>query len=330
MGSRARWRFRIWLLVAAVAAVATGVRAQPHPNARPQAVSPFPAGLSGTIVFESDAGGRPAIYTLALATGTISPLAGGALYRSQTPRWSPDGRRVVFASNRAHYEGPSPEGGTPDLDLWLVNADGSGIERLTTDAANEADPAWTPDGAAIVFSSDGESRGDLYQLTLANKAVTRLTRHFVGRAIMPAAAANPARVAFAAQTLRVGAFWDFQIHVRQADGSTAPVPSQAGACWPRWSPDGRRLAHVRLNANAPSVLELRSGPELQSAGILTTPGLWSYYPAWSPDQSRLVYSVSPEHHEGEDWDLAVIDVATGKWQRLTQGRGNDRLPDWKP
>jgi TolB protein len=320
----------VGLIATAVAAAVAGLLAQPQIGPRPQTVSPFPGGLTGTLVFESDAAGRPAIYTLALQTGAVSPLAANPSTTNQTPRWSPDGRRVVFASNRAHYEGPQPEQGTPDLDLWVVNADGSGLERLTTDPANEVDPAWTPDGAAVVYTSDRESRGDLYQLTLGTKAATRLTRHFVGRAIMPAPAASPPRIAFAAQTLRVGAFWDYQIHVRQADGTTTPVASPAGACWPRWSPDGRRMAHVRLNQNAPSVLELRSGPGLQSTGVLTTPGLWSYYPAWSPDQSHLVYSVSPEHHEGEDWDLAVIDVATGKWQRLTQGRGNDRLPDWRP
>ncbi len=37
----------------------------------------------------------------------------------------------------------------------------------------------------------------------------------------------------------------------------------------------------------------------------------------------------PEHHEGENWDLAVMDAGTGAWTRLTQGPGNDRLPDWK-
>lgn len=294
----------------------------------PEPVRPFPQGLAGTLVFESDAAGRPSIYTLDLGAGVVRRLAGGPGYTSRSPRWSPDGRRVVFASNRAHYEGASRDTGRPDLDLWVVNADGSSAQRLTIDPANEQDPAWTADGAAIVYWSDADSRGDLYQLTLASGAVTRLTRHFVGRAIMPSTTGTPPRVAFAAQTLRVGAFWDYQVHLRAADGTTTPLPASAGACWPRWSPDGARLAHVLLTPDAPSVLGVRSGPRLDQTRTLTTPGLWSYYPAWSPDATRLAYSVSPAHHDGEDWDLAVIDVATGAWQRLTRGRGNDRLPDW--
>lgn len=295
----------------------------------PTPATPFPPGLSGTLVFESDIAGRPGLYTLDLARGAVARLTGDGSATEQTPRWSPDGRQVVFASNRAHYSGATRESGTPDLDIWIVHADGTNARRLTTDPAQDTDPAWTPDGTGVVFSSDRDSRGDLYLLTVATGATVRLTRHFVGRAIMPSVSPAPSRTAFAAQTLRVGAFWDFQVHVRDASGAIVPVPSTAGACWPRWSPDGRRLAHVRLGTKERSTLEVRDSATLQSSKVLTVPGLWSYYPAWSPDRSRLVFSVSPEHHEGENWDLAVIDVASGQWTRLTQGAGNDRLPDWK-
>lgn len=295
----------------------------------PATVVPFPSGLTGTIVFESDVAGRPGLYTLDLVRGSVARLTGQTQFREQTPRWSPDGRQVVFASDRAHHSGATPDTGTPDLDVWIVNADGSGARRLTTESSEDSDPTWTPDGAGIVFSSDRDSRGDLYLLTVATGVSTRLTQHFVGRAIMPTVASAPSRTAFAAQTLRVGAFWDYQIHVRDAAGTVVPLASTAGACWPRWSPDGRRLAHVRLSNDAPSVLELRDGPALAASKIIAADGLWSYYPSWSPDQQRVAFSVSPEHHKGENWDLAVADVSTGAWSRLTHGPGNDRLPDWK-
>ena len=41
--------------------------------------------------------------------------------------------------------------------------------------------------------------------------------------------------------------------------------------------------------------------------------------------------MSPEHHEGEDWDLTLMDVQKpGQFIYLTRGRGNDRVPDWRP
>lgn len=295
----------------------------------PEAVRPFPAGLTGTLVFESDVAGRPAVYTLALATGAVTALSGGPSFTSTTPRWSPDGTRVAFSSNRAHYEGASPDTGTPDLDLWIVNADGSGLARITRDPANEQDPAWAPDGQSLIYTADRDSRGDLFRLVLATGVVTRLTQHFVGRALMPSPSPDGARVAFAAQSLRVGAFWSYQVHVWSPGGAAPALETAVGGCWPTWSHDGQRLAHVRLPDGEPSAIEVRAGARLEQSRVLKADGLWSYYPDFSPDGARLVFSVSPAHHEGENWDLAVRDLKSGAWTRLTQGAGNDRLPDWK-
>ena len=58
------------------------------------------------------------------------------------------------------------------------------------------------------------------------------------------------------------------------------------------------------------------------------PARWHYYPDWSPGQppARARRS-SPEHHDGEDWDLAILDPSRATpLQRLTTGAGNDRLP----
>jgi len=66
---------------------------------------------------------------------------------SYSPAWSPDGREIVFVSDRDR-----------DADLYLMNADGSN-ERLLTrnDSAEDRDPAWSPDGRWIVFSSNRDS-----------------------------------------------------------------------------------------------------------------------------------------------------------------------------
>jgi Tol biopolymer transport system component len=286
---------------------------------------------SGTLVFQSDRDGRDAIYTLDVTSRRITRLSGDPSWTEGNPRWSPDGARIVFKSNRAHYEGPSPEGGTPDFDLYVMNGDGSGRRRVTTDPANEQDPAWAPDGKSIVFSSDRDGRGDLYRVWLEGGKVDRLTRHFVGRAIMPAVSPSAGRVAFAAQTLRLGQFWAFQVHLLDlASGQTEAVDSDAAACWPAWSSDGSMLAHVLLWDDRPSALALRDLGAGTSRTIVGDQKMWSYYPDFSPDSRYIAYATSPAHHDGEDWDLAVYSVATGKSVRLTEGRGNDRLPDWQP
>ena len=76
---------------------------------------------------------------------------------------------------------------------------------------------------------------------------------------------------------------------------------------------------------------LEAARETGTRVLLEDAKLWSYYPDYSPDGRYLAFSVSPEHHQGEDWDLAVMDLQSpGKFTRLTSGRGNDRYPDWRP
>ena len=175
----------------------------------PELVTPWPSGLAGTLVFESDVAGRPGLYTLDLARGVVARLTG----RPATPSRPRDGHRTdgAWCSRRTARTTPAPplSTGTADSDVWSIAADGSDARRLTREPSNDQDPAWTSDGARVVFSSDRDSRGDLFELRLDTGATTRLTRHFVGRAIMPAPSPGAERVAFAAQSMRAGAFWAY-------------------------------------------------------------------------------------------------------------------------
>jgi TolB protein len=288
----------------------------------PQAVSPFPAGLTGTLVFSSDRtgpdnpSGRNHIFTLDLATRRVTQLTSGKDHHDQHPKWSPDGRRISFVSSR---------GG--NFDLWVMNADGTNV---TDHPANDFDPIWMPDGQSLIFSSERDSRSDLYRVWLADRRVDRLTHHFVGRAIMPNVSPDGKFVAFAAQTLQRLQFWEFQVHILDlATGKTRAIDNSGGACWPSWSPDGRRFANVLL-AKEPSRLQIRNADGGGTTEIAPDPARWHYYPDWSKDGAWIAFSVSPAHHQGEDWDLAIAAPDGSKYQRLTTGPGNDRLPDWKP
>ena len=293
----------------------------------PQVVAPFPQGLSGTLVFQSDRSGpdnpqgRTRIYTQSLTTGVVAALTNGRDHRDENPRWSPDGTRIAFKSNR--------DGNT--FDIYVMSADGSNAVRLTDHPANDHDPAWMPDGQSLIFNSERDSRGDLYRLWLSDRRVDRLTRNFVGRAIMPNVSPDGRSVAFAAQTLERFQFWEFQIHILDlATGRTRALNDSGGACWPAWSPNGRSIANVSL-ATDPSIIQVRNADGTGLRSVRGDASRWHYYPAWSADGRWLALSVSPAHHEGEDWDLALVSADGSRpLQRLTTGPGNDRLPDWKP
>jgi Tol biopolymer transport system component len=188
-----------------------------------------------------------------------------------------------------------------------------------------------PDMQSLIFSSERDSRSDLYRVWLKDRRVDRLTNHFVGRAIMPNVSPDGRYVAFAAQTLQRLQFWEFQVHVLDlATGTTRAIDNSGGACWPNWSPDGKLLANVLL-AKEPSTIQVRNADGSGARELAVDPKRWAYYPDWSKDGKLIAFSVSPQHHDGEDWDLAIVPADGSRpVQKLTTGPGNDRLPDWKP
>jgi Tol biopolymer transport system component len=309
-----------------IAALLFSITLHAQTTASPDSVKPFPPGLTGTLVFQSDrtAADNPQsrnhIFTLDLATGRITQLTSGGNHHDQHPKWSPDGTRISFISSR---------GGS--FDLWMMNADGSNVQRLTDHPAADYDPIWAPDGQSLIFSSERDSRSDLYRLWLKDRRIERLTHHFVGRAIMPSVSPDGRSVAFAAQTLQRLQFWEFQVHILDlATGKTRALDNSGGACWPSWSPDGRQLANVLL-AKEPSTIQIRNADGSGARDMPPMPKMWHYYPDWSKDGKWIALSVSPQHHQGEDWDLALAPADGSRPPvRLTAGPGNDRLPDWKP
>jgi TolB protein len=112
-------------------------------------------GPDGSIVYTSRESGSDQVWRL--APGTTMPVrltTGGAA--DQFPRVSPDGSRILFQSNRGL-----------DFDIYVMNADGSGVRNLTDRAGDDRFPAWTPDGRLLLWTrfDDATSSFDLWSMS---------------------------------------------------------------------------------------------------------------------------------------------------------------------
>jgi TolB protein len=97
--------------------------------------------------------------------GTLGNLTNTPGSSDDGPAWSPDGTKIAFRSYRS---------GHPDL--YVMNADGSGVTQLTADAATEGRPAWSPDGKMIAFGSTSDLVAwELYVMNADGSGVTQLT-----------------------------------------------------------------------------------------------------------------------------------------------------------
>ncbi|HWN19364.1 MAG TPA: Ig-like domain-containing protein [Gemmatimonadales bacterium] len=112
----------------------------------------------GDLLLSSNRGGSFAVYQMRV-TGplTLMPLltdsASGQTSKSDIQAsLSPDRTRIAFSSNR---------GG--NFDIYMMDADGQHLRRLTTDPRNEGDPVWTPDGTQVVYTT---TRGSASQIAI--------------------------------------------------------------------------------------------------------------------------------------------------------------------
>jgi TolB protein len=117
-----------------------------------------------SLVFQRQLGefGRQSIWTIHVDGRGLRRLASG-----YSPSWSPDGRRLVFAR----------DGRRGDADVYVVEAGGAGLRRLTWTRHDEVPTGWSPDGRSILFTriSRARPRADVYVMRDDGTRVRRLT-----------------------------------------------------------------------------------------------------------------------------------------------------------
>src|SRR5215204_3542268 len=148
-------------------------------------------------------------------------------WKDGSPAWSPDGRRIAFYSER-----------DGNAEIYVMNADGTGVTRLTNTRADEGYPAWSPDGRTISFDSDRDGNFDVFAMNVDGTNVRPLTRH-PGRDV--SASWSPDGRAIVFMSDREGRGFDAY---RAAPDPAAPAIrlTRTGTSWfPVFSPDGETL-----------------------------------------------------------------------------------------
>ena len=294
------------------------VAAPSAPAAAVPAAAAFP-GENGLIAFVSDRDGDPAIYVMEPNGDSQLPIAISSsteLTEVTSPTWSPDGTRLAFVGTA----------GT-NVDVYVMNADGSGLSRLTDDPAHDTDPAWSPDGSRIAFASDRGRAAGSSQIWVVNDdggdETLLISAPVGGTALSPSWSPDGDRIAYQAITDDSG------IAVANADGSnpTRLITSQA-ASDPDWAPDGIRIAFSQadgieggnqniyvMDADGTDVTRMTDDPDSDTQ------------PAWSPDGQSIAFTHTPDEGSADVWSVTRIGrVLT----RLTTDDAQDWFPTWQP
>jgi Tol biopolymer transport system component len=105
--------------------------------------------------------GKVKIWTMTPEGSNPTQLTTGSDCNDIDPVWSPDGTKIVFASDRGVADGQQ------NYDIWMMNADGSNPKQLTTNGSRDDHPIITSDGKTIYFRSNRGLKWDIWVMEIA-------------------------------------------------------------------------------------------------------------------------------------------------------------------
>ena len=262
-----------------------------------------PAPDGERIAFYSDRSGCYDIWTMRTDGSDLTQLTGVAeLERcNRFPTWSPDGSRIAFDTSR-----DSPDG--LGWEVYVMNADGSGVVNLTGHAASDYVHGWSPDGRVIVLSD----RGGEFATYLIDPDDMSVEPFLDGLAY-PVWSPDGSRIAYEVED----AAGNMDVWVMNADGSdrlnlTSHPADDRMPATPNspWSPDGRHIAVERYDPAlwaVDSTYVVVIGTDGSGDRAIRAPGEGTpqdRFVTWSPDGRRVLFT-----RRGEPFTAAIGDDA---------------------
>jgi Tol biopolymer transport system component len=223
------------------------------------------------------------------------------------PAWSPDGKYIVFISDRD---------GTPNL--FVMGADGGGVRQLTKEKTGCTLPRWSPDGQKIAFVNGKGDIDNIYVVNVASGKVQQLTNEQVPSR-QPAWSPDGKKLTYSHYING-----PYETYVMNADGTGKANLSQGGGLDAAWAPDGKRIAFTSVRAAGAFRLYVMDSDggnvkELSSNDNATG----NVFPAWSPDGKSIAFG---------DEVFGTLQVAVvgsdGTGYKVLNTKGSSAFPKW--
>lgn len=279
-------------------------------------------------------------------------------YPSGWAKWSPDGQRLAFHSERTD---PDPNDDDIRADVFTMRADGTDVQKVTDSSGFSQTPAWSPDGSLIAFSyvkpSEYPESVGIYVIrpdgtglrrvtSLPSTSVFQESPEFSpdGRQLVFTEYGDPAT---RKNTCRGNPVEEISaLFVVNLDGTgrhqITPWGARNGNA--DWSPDGRRIVYeggvdpcrkgayavVVVDADGKHLKRLTNDSRVTGNGN-PKPGQFegSFDPTWSPDGTKILFSHDALTPTGEfTTGLQTINPDGTGQQYIADTRGIEHTADW--
>lgn len=246
---------------------------------------------------------------------TYSPTAANL-----QPAWSPDRRKIAFASNR-----------DGNFEIYVMDFDGNNQTRITNLPSIEATPSWSPDGSKIVFCSNRTGSFQIYTMNPDGSAQTRIT---FGNAIdlYPTYSPDGAKILF--QSDRFGS--TNQVYAMNTNGTGVTQLTVAGAnSYPNWSPDQQQITFSSTRDGHAEIYRMTVNGSGQTRLSNTANGVVNDMPSFSPDggltgaglpSGQIVF----RSNRSGRYEIYVMNSDGTTQTRITTNNTTNYSPAWSP
>jgi Tol biopolymer transport system component len=232
---------------------------------------------------------------------------------------------IVFTSDRSE-----------NWDIFIIQADGSGLTQLTDNPTVDADPDWSPDGSQISFRSRRDGSSDIFVMSsdgstpvnLINDPEFSLDDEFAPRW-------NPDGETFSIYTDRferrgicVSGYHQIALLRKQEDEYEVDLfDTIAGEQYSSsWSPDGRYLVFNSVCRVPGFQLYIYDTQTRETQKITSTEPNSISQPAWSHDGQFLAFSANINSNN----DIYILNLNSNNQVRITDHSAKDIMPSWSP
>ena len=258
------------------------------------------------------------------------------------PAWSPVADTIAFQCYDDGWVRNLPNasayfpGGVREVRNWpihsyyipgnicVMNEDGSGRVQLTDEQGDDSDPAWSPDGSKVAFSSRREGGIDIYIVNADGSGLKRVTDGQFAD-FGPTWSPDGSRIAYTSQRNS-----GHEIVVMNADGSNpTQITDRPEREWgPTWSPNGNQIAYTATG-------DVRSGIYVMNTDgtgrtLLYATNRDARSPAWSPDGKTIAFASEIRHGWNNNHELFMINIDGSGLTRLTYRSLDESSPSWSP
>ncbi len=226
------------------------------------------------------------IWTINARTGRTKQLTDSEIYDEYQARWSPDGKEIVFCSNRSDDPDLDPDA----VDLFIIPSKGGNFRKVETPFGPKTRPTFSPDGKLLAYYGR-EGRGQWWKLT-------RLW-------LVPADGKGKAK--------NLTKKFDFNVSSYTINDMPGSVPMMS----PTWSKDGKNI-YFQVSHHGNTVLKSISLDTEDVQTVIDDKGVIGVFNL-DKEQSKIAYFHADMKDPGQVW---VHNMASGHLHKLTHINGN--------